>query len=205
MARLLAWWKVNVTLAFGHDGKVGTAVFWGDLPSYLNLLMTGVALYFAYKAATASWEVVKQARTEASERAARERQAQAALVAAWRDRSTRDDLNPATGQPFPSHLVGAAVVNRSDLPVYNMECDFLTSGGVSVATVPIPIVPPGRLFVGTPPPGSLSQPLGDGHSVSIKFWDAGNVQWSRDEFGQLSGGTTVRARVRLSGSGQLTA
>lgn len=186
------------------------AADWGDVPTWLNAIVTTGALVAAAIAARAAWAVLGfQRDTESKRGEAEERAAQADLVAAWHD-------TWRVGRSATLRSRGAVLLNQSPLPVYELTVAFLGPDNIKRASVTLPVVPPGEQKVSWP--YELRTPAGqDEHrvplyveslsefSVAIDFRDTAGRLWYRDRDGRLTltgwhlfGEAAVQARSSLS-------
>lgn len=175
------------------------------LPLWLSavaaVLTVGLAAAFAVVALRAQRALVSQLRLmedlyirDAEQRA----RSQAQLVAAWpvSERSTYESL-------LRRGIVGAAVRNGSELPVYHVELVYRDSPAAWIAVRQVGTVPPAATpevyagfdeerTEGTPDPsrvnsdGSIKLAPSAAMAVEIRFTDGLGVRWSRDATGVLT-------------------
>lgn len=161
---------------------------WGDIPTWVQAVTTTLALI----AAGLAW---LEARAANNREAKRDRQrdedaardAQARWVAAW----------PVwRGRPTIAHRAGATVVNRSELPVYDVAVTFVRGNG-AVAEERLPLLPPGEQFVRLddevagsiglglrPGPAAQTDPP-EGLQIQLRFRDSSEREWTRSVAGSL--------------------
>ncbi|WP_203928086.1 hypothetical protein [Virgisporangium ochraceum] len=175
------------------------------LPLWLSaiaaVLTVGLAAAFAVVALRAQRALVSQLRMmeDLYQRDAEQRaRAQAQLVAAWpvSERSTYESL-------LRRGIVGAAIRNGSESPVYDVELIYRDVPAAWIAVRQVGTVPPAaaaEVFAGFDeertegrpdpsrinPDGSIKLAPSAAMKVEIRFTDGLGVRWSRDSTGVLT-------------------
>jgi hypothetical protein len=186
--------SILVSAASHHNA---VRVDWGDAPTWINIVVTAIALCAAIRGARTAQKVyeIESQRDEvaADERRARsgaERRTQADKVAAWCTQ-WEVPLTPS-GQQFE---YGAIIKNASDLPIYDITVEFCyirqTAGGVSSrrSAYPIPVIPPQETERAGADElmGRSTDQLGHvNYAVAIEFRDTAGIRWRRDIHGKLA-------------------
>jgi arabinogalactan oligomer/maltooligosaccharide transport system substrate-binding protein len=157
---------------------------WGDVPSWVGLSLTLLALIFAAAAAVYASRAYKieserdrinsEVRTEQAFAA---RRAQAALISAWWGRGAAPDGRSG-------HAAGAFVRNASEAPVYQAHVTVIhPDGRIPALKIDLPVVPPSEIAAFHPISEGL-RGAGD-HRVRLTFTDSAGVRWMRDPYGRL--------------------
>jgi hypothetical protein len=141
---------------------------------FVAATFAGVVAYRLYQAESARDKLVANAN----------RQAQAALVAAWIAEGTK---GASAGQRV------LMVRNASELPV--RQAQFRLACGNDVCPASMSLLPPGRKAIEVPTGLAVAQFLNDkdnagryinrGIALTTTFADAAGVWWERDTYGQL--------------------
>lgn len=169
---------------------------WGDVPTWVAGFIAVMALLAARRAgntALALLEIERKRlnRSEDRERAEAdlaERKEQADLVAAWTVHQGVD------GEGVD---LGTYVNNASALPIWDVELDIYAPNGTFREKTGIGVVPPGGVYRRWSRPvlreavkcegltASNASVLGPEYRVAIRFRDAANRQWQRNQYGEL--------------------
>jgi arabinogalactan oligomer/maltooligosaccharide transport system substrate-binding protein len=162
----------------------GSAVAWGDAPSWVAAVATVLTLLFAAVAAVAAHRIYRieseRDRLEAEVRQRQDsflRRAQAALVSAWWGQ------RPA-GRDGDGGRYGAFLRNASETPVYQAALTVMDINDPErTERFAIAVVPPAN----RPEfhPARLDQGQGD-RRVEVTFTDSTGIRWIRDQRGLLS-------------------
>jgi hypothetical protein len=174
---------------------------WGDVPSWVLVVVSLCALGLAALAARWSYSAFAVSftaaeRADEARREARERQ-QATLVAAW-PISERETFQKS----IERGVVGAAIRNASPMPIYDVEIVYRDRGAAWSAIRRLHIVPPSdepQIFAGFDEETSTGTPAAervnkDGSiklvpsaemRVEIRFVDTLGRRWRRDDNGVL--------------------
>ena len=162
-------------------------VDWGDIPTWVQAIVSFLALVAAIVAAVVAWRAFRLQRVQESRaleelthRLDEERRAQASLVSAWLTQRAEGNI--------PDDVACVSVRNASLLPVYDVVAVIQTADTqiVSRAVAEWEVLPPMDLaaerFVRlTTNKSALSGEI----SVSIKFRDSFGRIWERNLIGRL--------------------